>query len=209
MAELNFGELANTIRNTVAQAQNYVPLFENAETAVRDAATQKRAMDHMNTAPRMVNPDTRPDQPALVPMKIGSYELNIDNNASDLTENTKRYSLSPQASQLLRTPGAYDDYMNKKDSFNRMIGRWEIEDSPEERAKIINEFSDTFSLRQNKMLDYMINELSVYDEEDSKKYGTDKDETPENRILNRAKKANEMTSWANQIVKRYNPYRNA
>lgn len=209
MAELNFGELANTIRNTVAQAQNYVPLFENAETAVRDAATQKRAMDHMNTAPRMVNPDTRPDQPALVPMKIGSYELNIDNNASDLTENTKRYSLSPQASQLLRTPGVYDDYMNKKDSFNRMIGRWEIEDSPEERAKIVNEFSDAFSLRQNKMLDYMINELSVYDEEDSKKYGTDKDETPENRVLNRAKKANEMTSWADQIVKRYNPYRNA
>lgn len=208
MAELNFGELANTIRNTVAQAQNYVPLFENAETAVRDAATQKRAMAHMNTVPQMVNPDTRPDQPALVPMKVGSIEWNITEN-SPLSENTKKDNVAPIQSQLFRTPQDWEDYMGKKDAFTRMVGRWQLEDSPEDRAKVVVEFDKQFGLKNNKMIDYMMDELNKYDEEDSKVYGTKDSDTEENRILKRASKADSLTKWANQVAWRYDPRRKA
>lgn len=88
-------------------------------------------------------------------------------DSSEYAENATRFSFFPRISV---TDDQYYDFMNNKNVFSEMMGKWAREDSPQKRSDIVRQYSQMYNFYDNAIFADLIDDLSQYD------YGNEYDE---------------------------------
>lgn len=105
------------------------------------------------------------------------------------------------------TPEQYDNFVNNRFNFDRMLLDWLVEDDPRKRTEIINKYSDKYGFRDNLILnDLIANGIGWFD------YGDANDhERPGAKfdIIGRMDWLRTLKENMDYAEKRYSPYHTA
>lgn len=103
------------------------------------------------------------------------------------------------------TPEQYDNFVNNRFNFDRMLLDWLVEDDPRKRTEIINKYSDKYGFRDNLILnDLIANGIGWFD------YGDANDHASPGAkfdIIGRMDWLNALKENMDYAEKHYSPYR--
>lgn len=185
MAELNFGELAQTIRNTVDRAQ----IMQDAKNKTYGVVVPPNASDP-NVVDKPINRDrSYPTRSMVV------------EESEEAAEPAFNGTLFAEGRRIL-TPEQFDDFVIKKQPFQQMLVEWSLEDDPTKRKQIFDSYENTNNFSNNEVYNEIINGLEVWEQEEESSKKNKKNTSLVPNILQRANFMNQMQRNLNDIEKR-------
>lgn len=135
-------DVAATVKDTVSKAQIVGPNNEPISNP---------KVDSPSTQPRGLNP-------------AAAGGLTLDGELSEPAYQGTRYA-QPDSSVDFRT---FDDFISKRNQFERMLFDWSLEDDVEKRKEIINDYNSKNDFANNEIYNYYMTNLIGYDDNTSR-----------------------------------------